>query len=209
LYVKKHSNVNRVETAVLQTLPLPDQPLLVLLLGGALAVAGGLPFLLLPRSLWRSPLHDAADKEDHKEDVHAREEDAHEPTAAAAAAAESAADASAKTSNGRCKAAEMQSPFQQHQQQVQQQDDGNPAAAVGSSSSGRFSWWGHSLLHAAWSLLLRLYVAADNGMREFCASSFLDTAVSGMIVVGLILGSVVLSVVLLVQVRLVKVDQSS
>jgi hypothetical protein len=50
-------------------------------------------------------------------------------------------------------------------------------------------------------LLVRLLAAADEGLREFCASSFLDTAVSGLIVVGLILGSVVLSVVLLVQVR--------
>jgi hypothetical protein len=187
----------------LQTLPLPDQPLLVLLLGGVVAVAGGLPFLLLPRSLWRSPLHDAADKEEH-----AREEEAHE--AAAAASGEAAGDV---VHNSTGKAGELQSPFQQHQQQ-QQQDDavGNSAAAgstppsaSGSSSGGSgssFSWWGRSLLHAAWSLLVRLLVAADEGLREFCASSFLDTAVSGLIVVGLILGSVVLSVVLLVQVRL-------
>jgi Na+/H+-translocating membrane pyrophosphatase len=50
-------------------------------------------------------------------------------------------------------------------------------------------------------LLVRLLVAADEGLREFFALSFLGTAVSGLIVVGLILGSVVLSMVLLVQVR--------
>jgi hypothetical protein len=173
---------------VLQTLPLPDQPLLVLLLGGVLAVAGGLPFLLLPRSLWRSPLHDAADKEEH-----ARDEEGHDAAAAAGATSESAAADGAHSSTS--KPGEMQSPFQQHQQQ-QQQDADKP-----SSSSSRFSWWGRSLLHAGWSMLVRLLVAADEGLREFCASSFLDTAVSGLIVVGLILGSVVLSVVLLVQVR--------
>jgi Na+/H+-translocating membrane pyrophosphatase len=48
---------------------------------------------------------------------------------------------------------------------------------------------------------VRLLAAADEGLREFFAWSFLGTAVSGLIVVGLILGSVVLSVVLLVQVR--------
>jgi hypothetical protein len=167
----------------------------VLLLGGALAVAGGLPFLLLPRSLWRSPLHDAADKEEH-----ARDEDGHEPTAAAAAAGATpdSAAADGAHSSSSSKPGEMQSPFQQHQQQ-QQQDADKPNSS--SSSSSKFSWWGRSLLHADWSLLMRLLVAADEGLREFCASSFLDTAVSGLIVVGLILGSVVLSVVLLVQVR--------
>jgi hypothetical protein len=179
----------------LQTLPLPDQPLLVLLLGGALAVAGGLPFLLLPRSLWRSPLHDAADKEEH-----ARDEEGHDAAAGAAAVAtpESAAADGAHSSTS--KPGEMQSPFQQHQQQQQQGSD-KPSSSSSSSSSSRFSWWGRSLLHAGWSLLVRLLVAADEGLREFCSCSFLDTAVSGLIVVGLILGSVVLSVVLLVQVR--------
>jgi hypothetical protein len=43
-------------------------------------------------------------------------------------------------------------------------------------------------------------VRADAGLRSACASNFLDTAVSGLIVVGLILGSVVLSAVLLVQI---------
>lgn len=56
------------------------------------------------------------------------------------------------------------------------------------------------MLHGIWSLLVQLLVRADVALREFWSSSFLDAAVSGLIVVGLILGSVVLSVVLLVQV---------
>jgi hypothetical protein len=163
----------------------------VLLLGGALAVAGGLPFLLLPRSLWRSPLHDAADKEEH-----ARDEEGHE-TAAAAATPDPAAADCAHSSSSASRPGEMQSPFQQHQQQ---QGSEQPCSSS-SSGSSKFSWWGRSLLHAAWAMLARLLVAADEGLREFCSSSFLDPAVSGLIVVGLILGSVVLSVVLLVQVR--------
>lgn len=51
-----------------------------------------------------------------------------------------------------------------------------------------------------WSRLVSVLVRADAGLRNACASSFLDTAVSGLIVVGLILGSVVLSAVLLVQI---------
>jgi len=51
-----------------------------------------------------------------------------------------------------------------------------------------------------WSWLVSCLVKVDSALRLACASSFLDTAVSGLIVVGLILGSVVLSAVLLVQI---------
>ena len=70
----------------------------------------------------------------------------------------------------------------------------------------RISWvsshmrqgWG--FLQHVWSWLVCVLSKIDNKLRTACASSVLDGAVSGLIVVGLILGSVVLSAVLVVQI---------
>jgi hypothetical protein len=150
----------------------------LLLLGATLAVAGGLPFLLLPASLLRSS---ASSSGSSKPDTAQ-----HDGIAAAAAAA------------GRRR---MRSPFSDA---ASGKSSTVPAETTSSSSSssGLGMLWGYAQDRCAlvWSRVVSVLVRADRALRSACASSFLDTAVSGLIVVGLILGSVVLSAVLLVQI---------
>lgn len=161
-------------------------PLLVLV--ATLAVAGGLPFLLLPSSLLNPHAATADGPADSK------------PGKSAATAAISSRR-------------RMRSPF----------SDAAAAGTAATSTGAKGSKHAGSdaagiLPSSASSMLLRLWVClqqsyavvcsravsvcvkADTALRNACASSLLDTAVSGLIVVGLILGSVVLGAVLLVQV---------
>jgi hypothetical protein len=144
----------------------------LLLLGATLAVAGGLPFLLLPASLLRSS---ASSSGSSKLDT------AQQNGVAAAA--------------GRRR---MRSPFSD----AANGKSSTAAAGTTSSSSWLVGLWGCAQDRCAlvWSRVVSVLVRADSALRAACASSFLDTAVSGLIVVGLILGSVVLSAVLLVQI---------
>lgn len=151
----------------------------LLLLGATLAVAGGLPFLLLPASLLRSSAGSSSSN--------SKPDTAQQDGMAAAAAA----------ATGRRR---MRSPFSDAA-------SGKSSARVSdtanvTSSSGLVALCGFAQQRCAlvWSRVVSVLVRADTALRTACASSFLDTAVSGLIVVGLILGSVVLSAVLLVQI---------
>lgn len=162
----------------------------LLLLGATLAIAGGLPFLLLPASLIHTGqarmLQAGADSR-----------------AAAAAAEDGAAAAGGKAAAARGGAAgrtrRMRSPFSD----AADGEGGSKAAAGGSGGGDSLPrLWGsvQGRCGVVGTRLVSVLVKTDAALRSACASSFLDTAVSGLIVVGLILGSVVLSAVLLVQI---------
>lgn len=162
-----------------------------LMLGATLAVGVGLPFLLLPASSLPSQPpqgqkgDDPYEKSGKPSAVNPNPPSSNTPSASSPFAAATAA-ASAHS-------------------QAQFSNDGSSS----SNSGGQTNGW-HQLLepwqyvqHASamlWSKVVSLLVMADTRLRTVCASSLLDTAVAGLIVVGLILGSVVLSAVLLVQI---------
>jgi hypothetical protein len=171
----------------------------LLLLGATLAIAGGLPFLLLPASL----LHTSSRQ------ARSQQGSADSPTAAAAAAKDAAA-AAAAAAGGKAAAARegpgrtrrMRSPFSD----AASGEVSGSKAAVAAAAGGCGGWvarlWGsvQERCGVVGTWLVSVLVKTDEALRNACASSFLDTAVSGLIVVGLILGSVVLSAVLLVQI---------
>lgn len=160
----------------------------LLLLGATLAIAGGLPFLLLPASL----IHTSNSGQ-------ARMLQAGADSRAAAAAV--GGKAAAARGGAAVRTRRMRSPFSD----AADGEGGSKAAAAG-GSGGCGGWlprlWGsvQGRCGVVGTRLVSVLVKTDAALRSACASSFLDTAVSGLIVVGLILGSVVLSAVLLVQI---------
>lgn len=195
----------------------------LLLLGATLAVAGGLPFLLLPASLLHpstaAAATTAAATATQDQDETAPPSSPKQQQGGSHGTAEQQPGLDGPTAS---KQLQMHSPFSEAaaaaaNATVSSTDaDIAPASAaataahqprLGSSSSGAVSTglargWGllQRASAAGWSWLVAMLSRVDTSLRMACASSFLDTAVSGLIVVGLILGSVVLSAVLLVQI---------
>lgn len=191
----------------------------LLLLGATLAVAGGLPFLLLPASL----LHTETSSSNTPTGSRTTTTDAAQSDGGNQAATTAAAGAGG-ANRGRGSSASAaanrpvnQSPFSEAASGtatgttaaagLQHKPPGTSQSATAAKPDGGISQrlrqaWGfvQQLSGVLWSWLVSCLVKVDTALRLACASSFLDTAASGLIVVGLILGSVVLSAVLLVQI---------
>jgi hypothetical protein len=196
----------------------------LLALGLTLALAGGLPFLLLPASLLNpSPASDSITPGSTNGPDPQGSSGYGSRTAGAAAAAgaahkqdsERAAKHAAQAAAG---SQRVRSPFSDAA--AGEGDAVAPTAApaaaaaagggagpvktaaLSSSGSSLSMVWcrARQLCAVVWLRTVSVLVRADTALRTACASGFLDTAVSGLIVVGLILGSVVLTAVLLVQV---------
>lgn len=194
----------------------------LLALGLTLALAGGLPFLLLPASLLKpSPGSDSSSTPDGTNRPHPQGSSSN----GVRTASDEAAAAAHKQGKGRATevaagSQRVRSPFSDAA--AGEGDAAAPAAApakaaaagvggdAGPAKTASVSSSGGSLSRAwccarqqcavVWLRTVSMLVRADTALRTACASGFLDTAVSGLIVVGLILGSVVLTAVLLVQV---------
>lgn len=198
----------------------------LLALGLSLALAGGLPFLLLPASLLKPPPASDSSTPGGTHTPRPQGSNSHGGRTAGAAAAAGAAhrqDSDKAAKNAAQAAAGSQRVRSPFSDAAASDGDGEasaatpskPAAAGGagaagpakpasvSSSRGTLSRaWCRARQQCAvvWLRTVSVLVRADTALRTGCASGFLDTAVSGLIVVGLILGSVVLTAVLLVQV---------
>jgi hypothetical protein len=171
----------------------------LLALGLTLALAGGLPFLLLPASLLKpSPVSDSSSTTGGTNSGEAC-------TAGEEATAAGHKQGMDKASNAAIGSQRVRSPFSDAAAPATAATaaagDTGPAKPASGSSSSSGAWChARELCSVVWLRTVSVLVRADTALRTACTSGFLDTAVSGLIVVGLILGSVVLTAVLLVQV---------